>query len=86
MSAQWFALTWINPHPAKLISRSVLGSPPAKKGMSVSFATAATLAGFYAAVDTHLGTSMPPSGWYITRASRKEIPVQPVTEFFAGNN
>src|SRR5680860_581542 len=31
MSAQWFALTWINPHPAKLISHSVLGSPPAKR-------------------------------------------------------
>jgi len=63
-----------------------LGLAACQKGMSVSFATAATLAGFYAAVDTHLGTSMPPSGGYITRASRKEIPVQPVAEFFAENN
>jgi len=53
---------------------------PCQKGMSISFATAGTLTGFYAAVDTTLAHQCRRAGQYITRARREKIPVQPVAD------
>ncbi len=80
MSAQWFALTWINPHPAKLISRSVLGSPPAKRACLSVLRPPPHWQVF-------MPTLTPPwhieaAEWAVTSAEPvgKKIPVQPVTD------